>query len=135
MSRTGVRDSRLRARTLGAGGGPGHYGGSYSRPNLVGAGFLTVPVLTGSAAYRVAKALPWRAGLDEKLAPVRLFYGVIAASALIAVGANHPHINPSRRSSGPRSSTGCCRPRSPAQRVACGAHLGRCRTHRISLAA
>ena len=44
------------------------------RVGLIGAGFLCVPILTGSAAYAVAEALGWRRGLDEKPRRAKLFY-------------------------------------------------------------
>lgn len=33
---------------------------------LIGAGFLAVPILTGSAAYALSEAFGWRSGLDEE---------------------------------------------------------------------
>ena len=38
---------------------------------LVGTGMLGVPVLAGSAAYAVAEAAAWRAGMDEKIHSAR----------------------------------------------------------------
>jgi NRAMP (natural resistance-associated macrophage protein)-like metal ion transporter len=61
---------------------------------LIGAGFLAVPILTGSAAYAVSQAFGWRYGLDEKPGRCRQFYGVIAASTLIGMLINFLHINP-----------------------------------------
>lgn len=61
---------------------------------LIGAGFLCVPILTGSAAYAIAEALGWRHGLDEKPRRAKLFYGVIAASTLIGMLINFIGINP-----------------------------------------
>ncbi len=61
---------------------------------LIGAGFLAVPILTGSAAYAVAEALGWKYGLDEKPRRAKLFYGVIAASTLIGMLINFVGINP-----------------------------------------
>jgi NRAMP (natural resistance-associated macrophage protein)-like metal ion transporter len=61
---------------------------------LVGAGFLAVPILTGSAAYAVAEALGWKHGLDEKPRRAKLFYGVIAASTLVGMLINFLGINP-----------------------------------------
>ena len=61
---------------------------------LVGAGFLAVPILTGSGAYAVSQAFGWRYGLDEKPERARQFYGVIAVSTLVGMAINFLHINP-----------------------------------------
>jgi Mn2+/Fe2+ NRAMP family transporter len=61
---------------------------------LIGAGFLCVPILTGSAAYAIAEALGWKHGLDEKPRRAKLFYGVIAASTLVGMLINFIGINP-----------------------------------------
>jgi Mn2+/Fe2+ NRAMP family transporter len=61
---------------------------------LVGAGFLAVPILTGSGAYAVSQAFGWRYGLDERPARTRQFYGVIAVSTLVGMAINFTRINP-----------------------------------------
>jgi len=61
---------------------------------LIGAGFLCVPILTGSAAYAIAEALGWKHGLDEKPRRAKLFYGVIAASTLVGMLINFMGVNP-----------------------------------------
>ena len=61
---------------------------------LIGAGLLAVPVLTGSAAYAVAEAFGWRAGLDEKPRHAKKFYAVIAGATLVGVGMDFAGINP-----------------------------------------
>jgi len=63
---------------------------------LIGAGFLCVPILTGSSAYAIAEALGWKHGLDEKPRRAKLFYGVIAASTLVGMLINFVGINPIR---------------------------------------
>ena len=63
---------------------------------LMGAGFLAVPILTGSAAYAVAQAFGWRYGLDRKFGRCREFYRVIAASTLVGMRINFLHLNPIR---------------------------------------
>ena len=45
---------------------------------LVGAGFLGVPILAGSAAYAVSEAAAWRRGIDKRPRIARKFYAVIA---------------------------------------------------------
>ena len=61
---------------------------------LIGAGFLAVPVLTGSSAYAVSEAFGWRSGLDEKPKNAKLFYAVIAVSTLVGILINFAGINP-----------------------------------------
>jgi Mn2+/Fe2+ NRAMP family transporter len=63
---------------------------------LIGAGFLAVPVLTGSAAYAVAETFGWKYGLDAKPRQARQFYAVIAASTLVGMLINFAGINPIR---------------------------------------
>lgn len=60
---------------------------------LIGAGMLSVPILTGSAAYAVAEALGWRHGLDERPRRAKLFYGMIAVSTLVGMMINFAGIN------------------------------------------
>ena len=61
---------------------------------LIGAGFLAVPVLTGSAAYALAEALGWRHGLDKKPAGAKQFYVIIALATIAAILINFIGINP-----------------------------------------
>jgi Mn2+/Fe2+ NRAMP family transporter len=61
---------------------------------LIGAGFLCVPILTGSSAYGIAEALGWKHGLDEKPRRAKLFYGVIAVSTIVGILINFIGINP-----------------------------------------
>ncbi len=52
---------------------------------IVGVGLLAIPTLTGSAAYAFAETFGWKQGLDRKMKQARSFYGVIVASAMVAV--------------------------------------------------
>jgi len=61
---------------------------------VIGAGFLGVPILTGSSAYAIAEALGWKHGLDEKPRRARLFYAMIIAPTLIGMLVNFVGINP-----------------------------------------
>jgi NRAMP (natural resistance-associated macrophage protein)-like metal ion transporter len=61
---------------------------------LIGAGFLGVPVLTGSSAYAIAEALGWRYGLDQKPRRAKLFYAMIIVPTLIGMLINFAGINP-----------------------------------------
>jgi NRAMP (natural resistance-associated macrophage protein)-like metal ion transporter len=60
---------------------------------LVGTGMLGVPVLAGSAAYAIAEAAAWRAGMDEKVHNARQFYGVIAVAMIVGMLLNFAHVN------------------------------------------
>ena len=61
---------------------------------LIGAGFLAVPVLSGSAAYAMSEAFGWRYGLDKRPGRARQFYAVIAAATLVGLVINFIGINP-----------------------------------------
>ena len=61
---------------------------------ILGVGLIGVPVLAGSAAYAVAEAMGWKWGLERKAADARGFYGVIAASVLVALVIQYSPINP-----------------------------------------
>jgi NRAMP (natural resistance-associated macrophage protein)-like metal ion transporter len=61
---------------------------------LIGAGFLAVPILTGSGAYAAAEAFGWKRGLDQKPHRAKEFYGVIVAATLVGMLINFVGINP-----------------------------------------
>src|SRR5690606_35065172 len=61
---------------------------------LIGAGFLAVPILAGSAAYALSEAFGWTYGLDTSPARAKQFYAVIAASTLVGMLINFTGINP-----------------------------------------
>ncbi len=61
---------------------------------IVGAGFLAVPVLTGSSAYAVAEAFGWKYGLDRRPGEAREFYAVIALSTAVGVAMDFIGVNP-----------------------------------------
>jgi NRAMP (natural resistance-associated macrophage protein)-like metal ion transporter len=63
---------------------------------LIGAGFLAVPVLSGSSAYAIAETFGWKYGLDTKPWEARQFYTVIALSTLVGIGIDFIGINPIR---------------------------------------
>lgn len=60
---------------------------------LVGTGMLGVPVLAGSAAYAVAEAGAWRAGMDEKVHRARQFYGVITVAMVVGMLLNFTNVD------------------------------------------
>jgi NRAMP (natural resistance-associated macrophage protein)-like metal ion transporter len=61
---------------------------------LIGAGFLAVPVLSGSAAYAMSEAFGWRYGLDHHPGRAKEFYGVIVAATVIGLAIDFIGINP-----------------------------------------
>jgi len=61
---------------------------------IIGIGVLAVPVLAGSAAYALGKALDWPTGLARRPLDAKAFYGAIAAATLIGVLINFVHLDP-----------------------------------------
>jgi Mn2+/Fe2+ NRAMP family transporter len=60
---------------------------------LIGTGFLGVPVRAGSAAYAIAEAGAWRAGMNERPLMAKKFYAVIAFSMLVGMSLDYVGIN------------------------------------------
>lgn len=63
---------------------------------VVGVGFLAVPVLTTGAAYDVVQGIGRHGSLHDDPSENRLFYGIIAAVMVLAVGMNFLGFNPMR---------------------------------------
>lgn len=61
---------------------------------IIGTGMLAVPVLAGSAAYALAEAMQWPAGLARAPYQAKSFYGAIAAATLIGIGVNLVGLDP-----------------------------------------
>ena len=61
---------------------------------IVGLGFLSVPVLSGSASYAASEAFNWKEGLNLKLKRAHGFYGVITIATLIGLLINFVGIDP-----------------------------------------
>jgi NRAMP (natural resistance-associated macrophage protein)-like metal ion transporter len=61
---------------------------------LIGAGFLAVPILTGSAAYALSESLGWRHGFDKKIMRAKPFYAIIIIATIAAILMNFIGINP-----------------------------------------
>ena len=61
---------------------------------IIGVGLIGVPVLAGSAAYAVAEAMGWQAGLERKASAARGFYAVIAVSVLAGLFIQYSPIGP-----------------------------------------
>jgi Mn2+/Fe2+ NRAMP family transporter len=60
---------------------------------LIGAGFLAVPILTGSAAYALSEALGWKFGFDKKIMKAKPFYAIIIVATIAAMLMNFIGIN------------------------------------------
>ena len=61
---------------------------------IIGTGMLAVPVLAGSAAYALAEALGWPAGLARAPYEAKSFYGTIAVATLVGTGIDLIGIDP-----------------------------------------
>jgi NRAMP (natural resistance-associated macrophage protein)-like metal ion transporter len=61
---------------------------------LIGAGFLAVPILTGSGAYAVAEAFGWKRGFNKRFKDAKGFYWLIALSTIFGTSINFLGINP-----------------------------------------
>jgi NRAMP (natural resistance-associated macrophage protein)-like metal ion transporter len=61
---------------------------------LTGAGFLAVPILTGSSAYALAEAFGWKRGLNHTASGAKEFYVLITLSTLTGMLINFIGINP-----------------------------------------
>jgi NRAMP (natural resistance-associated macrophage protein)-like metal ion transporter len=63
---------------------------------IIGAGLLTLPALSGSAAYAVGELMSWRVGHSRQPLRARAYRLTVAAAMLIAVVLNFSSINPMR---------------------------------------
>jgi NRAMP (natural resistance-associated macrophage protein)-like metal ion transporter len=61
---------------------------------ILGTGLLAIPVLAGSAAYALAEAMEWEAGLSRTPNQAKRFYATIVAGTLVGVGINFIDIDP-----------------------------------------
>jgi NRAMP (natural resistance-associated macrophage protein)-like metal ion transporter len=61
---------------------------------IVGTGLLAIPVLAGSAAYALAEAMGWQAGLSRQPQDAKRFYATIIAGTLVGVAVNFVNIDP-----------------------------------------
>lgn len=60
---------------------------------LIGAGFLAIPILTGSAGYALSETFGWKYGLGERPDRAPQFYTIIAISTLFGIQMNFMGIN------------------------------------------
>jgi Mn2+/Fe2+ NRAMP family transporter len=63
---------------------------------IIGAGLLTLPALSGSAAYAVGELMSWRVAHSRQPLRARAYAATVAAAMLIAVALNFSSINPMR---------------------------------------
>jgi NRAMP (natural resistance-associated macrophage protein)-like metal ion transporter len=61
---------------------------------IVGTGLLAIPVLAGSAAYALAEAMQWNAGLGWLPQEAKHFYATIVGGTVIGVAINFINIDP-----------------------------------------
>jgi NRAMP (natural resistance-associated macrophage protein)-like metal ion transporter len=61
---------------------------------ILGTGLLAIPVLAGSAAYALAEAVGWPAGLARLPRDAKAFYATIVGGTLIGVAINFINIDP-----------------------------------------
>jgi hypothetical protein len=61
---------------------------------IIGLGLLSIPVLSGSAAYALSEAFNWKASLDYKLKKAYGFYGIITVATVVGLMINFIGIDP-----------------------------------------
>ena len=61
---------------------------------IAAAGILTVPILTGAAAFAFSEAFAWTRGLEKRLGEATPFYSVIIVTTLVGMAINFAGINP-----------------------------------------
>ena len=61
---------------------------------IIGLGLLSIPVLSGSAAYALSEAFNMKEGLNRKLKKAHGFYGVITIATLVGLVINFVGIDP-----------------------------------------
>jgi NRAMP (natural resistance-associated macrophage protein)-like metal ion transporter len=61
---------------------------------LIGAGFIAIPVLAGSAAYPLAELFNWSEGLDHPLKRAPGFYAALSVAVVLGVALNFLGVDP-----------------------------------------
>ena len=61
---------------------------------IIGTGMLTLPVLSGSAAYAIGELFSWHVGLTRRVTRAKAFYTVIGAAMAVGIGLNFTTIDP-----------------------------------------
>ncbi|HEY4503080.1 MAG TPA: divalent metal cation transporter [Candidatus Paceibacterota bacterium] len=63
---------------------------------ILGTGFLSIPVLAGSASYAVSESFGWKLGLYRKFKQAHAFYGIIALAMILGIILNFIGLDPIR---------------------------------------
>ncbi len=61
---------------------------------IIGTGYLSIPVLSGSLSYMFCETFNWTEGLDKKFGEAKIFYMIIAISLLLGLSLNYMGIPP-----------------------------------------
>jgi len=61
---------------------------------VIGTGFLSIPVLSGSLSYIISETYGWKGNLDKKLGQAKSFYIVIIVSVILGLLLNYLGISP-----------------------------------------
>lgn len=61
---------------------------------ILGTGFLSIPILAGSASYALSEAFGWKEGLYRKLKHATSFYGVIIIAMVLGIILNFIGLDP-----------------------------------------
>ena len=63
---------------------------------ILGTGFLSVPILAGSASYAISESFGWKEGLYRKIKEATAFYGVIILAMALGIVFNFIGLDPIR---------------------------------------
>ena len=61
---------------------------------IIGTGFISIPVLSGSLSYIFTETFGWEQGLDKKFHEAKAFYIIIAISLILGLSLNYVGISP-----------------------------------------
>lgn len=61
---------------------------------ILGTGFLSIPILAGSASYAISESFGWKFGLFRKLKEATAFYGVIILAMMLGIILNFLGLDP-----------------------------------------
>jgi len=63
---------------------------------ILGTGFLSIPILAGSASYAISESFGWKEGLYRKIKEATAFYGVIILAMALGIVFNFIGLDPIR---------------------------------------
>ena len=61
---------------------------------ILGTGFLSIPVLAGSASYAISESFDWKSGLFRKFKEATAFYGIIIVAMVLGIILNFIGLDP-----------------------------------------